>query len=177
MAGSQQAASASQIQAIQELQDELCFQQVLLRSIDDKVQDKENAAQQVKQEIAVLEKQLKALKRGNKPTASNPSTTVGSFQASYSRDTPSKNTDAERAAEFMDGYMSKSTAFLHARSRKSMLHFHVFLSILLRTSPITSNILWQIESRGTARQRLIQQLLPQTRTLPIQSQSSPHRLE
>lgn len=96
--------------------DELCFQKVLLRSIDHTVQDKEDATQQVKHEIAVLEKKLKDMKRGLQPSASNSSRDISSLassQASSSNKTPSKNPIAEGAVDGMDldGSMSTSTAF------------------------------------------------------------------
>ncbi|TVY19000.1 putative ATP-dependent helicase [Lachnellula arida] len=110
MADSQQAAAASQTPEMEELMDELCFQKVLLQSIDHTVQDKEDATQQVKLEIAGLEKKLKDLRRGRQPTASNSSRDISSLassQASSSNQTPSKNPIAEGAVDGMDGYMNQ----------------------------------------------------------------------
>ncbi|TVY81741.1 putative ATP-dependent helicase [Lachnellula suecica] len=111
MAASQQ--DALQVQReIEELQDELGFQRVMLRSIDDSVQDRENAEREVKQEIATIEKRLKMLKRGTGTTASKSSNppSVASSQASCSKETPSKKTPASSSAgqhvEGMDGSLN-----------------------------------------------------------------------
>ena len=52
------------------LLNELAFQKVLLNSIDDTVQNREAAEEEVRAEIRTLEKQIRDLKRGS-TTASN----------------------------------------------------------------------------------------------------------
>lgn len=104
MADSQQAAARNQ--EIQEIEDELCFQNGLLQSIDDAVEDKDNAILEVKKEILALQKKLKRLRRG--PNS------LSSSQASASKATPSKkrNTKPQGVTESMNGYTSKFTSFL-----------------------------------------------------------------
>ncbi|KUJ08350.1 uncharacterized protein LY89DRAFT_711734 [Mollisia scopiformis] len=63
---SSQAAQAE----IQELINEISFQKVLLSSIDDSVQNREAAEDEVKEEIRQLEAQLRALRRSTTTTAS-----------------------------------------------------------------------------------------------------------
>jgi hypothetical protein len=120
MADSQQAAASQPSQQeILDLQDELGFQKVLLKSIDETVYDYENAAQQVTQEIAQLEKRLKVLKRGTRTTASSSSHISSSKSSQASHTSPSKKTpikkrsdqpSADGEAYSMNGYMSKFAA-------------------------------------------------------------------
>ncbi|TVY39502.1 putative ATP-dependent helicase [Lachnellula subtilissima] len=145
MGDSQQAVAASQKLEKQELLDELCFQRVLLQSIDHNVQDKEDATQQVKQEIAVLEKRLRDLKRGTQPTASNSSrdkSSLVSSQASSSNKTPSKNPIAEGAVDSMDGYMNQEQS--HGQSgldsTASTPNSHSANSIPEITTPSSMNL-------------------------------------
>ncbi|TVY42355.1 putative ATP-dependent helicase [Lachnellula occidentalis] len=110
----QEAVAASQKRAMDELMDELCFQRVLLQSIDHTAQDEEDATQQVKLDIALLEKRMRELKRELQPTASKSSRDISSLvssQASSSQKTPKtpkkpKKPIAEGAVDSMDGSMN-----------------------------------------------------------------------
>lgn len=51
-------------QSIDDLLDEIAFQKVLLSSIDDSVQNREEAEAEVRAEITALERQLRKLRNG-----------------------------------------------------------------------------------------------------------------
>lgn len=68
---------------------EIAFQKVLLQSIDDSVENREEAEAEVRNEIRILEKQLQTLKRGTASSASQ-STTALSPQIANSKALPSK---------------------------------------------------------------------------------------
>jgi len=149
MADSQLAgASQASQQEILDLQDELGFQNVLLKSIDETVYDHENAAQRVMQEIAHLEKRLKVLKRGTRTAASGSSHTSSSISSQASHTSPSKKTPSEKRsgqssadgeADSMNGYMGEFTAcFFHPICTNPhiyiFLHFPVTVSFLVTSS-------------------------------------------
>ncbi|KAE8443177.1 hypothetical protein EG329_002275 [Mollisiaceae sp. DMI_Dod_QoI] len=92
MSQPQQTGSQASQQAINELIEEIAFQQVLLASIDGSVQNREAAEAEVREEIRSLESQLRALKRGTTTTASNSqlSPSSHSTQATVSSNSPSK---------------------------------------------------------------------------------------
>lgn len=121
MSQSQQAGSqASNQQAIQELIEEIAFQKVLLASIDDSVQNREAAVAEVKSEILSLEKQVRALKRGNTTTASSSqaSTSSHAIQATPSASSSSKKPahtspeDDTTVGSVMDSSMSEYRTYL-----------------------------------------------------------------
>jgi len=70
MSQPQQGSQASQIE-IEELMSEITFQRTLLQSIDDSVENREEAEQEVREEIKALQKKLKALQRSTTVTASS----------------------------------------------------------------------------------------------------------
>jgi hypothetical protein len=94
------------------LLNELAFQKVLLSSIDDTVQNRQAAEEEVCAEIRNLEKQIRALKRCTTTTASY-SQSSGSSQPSQtqyhsSSKTPGPSTGEDlSSAQAMDGYLSK----------------------------------------------------------------------
>ncbi|EKD14371.1 uncharacterized protein L3040_008273 [Drepanopeziza brunnea f. sp. 'multigermtubi'] len=106
---------------IEVLEDEIAFQNVLFASIDDNVQDREQAEQDIRDEICSLERQLKDLKRctsaatittaSNYPSSQNSSQ---SFQAAFSSSSRKNNAisnldggvDGEPAGE-MNGYLGQ----------------------------------------------------------------------
>lgn len=100
---------------------ELAFQKALLNSIDDTVQNREAAEEEVRAEIRALEKQIRDLKRGA-TTASNSQPPGSASQSSQSRSSffskkpgpaPGNSTPFATA---MDAYQSKffsSTHFPH----------------------------------------------------------------
>jgi hypothetical protein len=57
------ASTAAQDEAISETQEELAFQRVLLASIDDSVLNRDQAEQEIQEEIRALKQKLKALQR------------------------------------------------------------------------------------------------------------------
>jgi uncharacterized coiled-coil protein SlyX len=61
-------ASQANLHEMEQLRNEIAFQKVLLASIDDFVEDRENAEAEVRTEIKTLEKKLRALLKG--PSAS-----------------------------------------------------------------------------------------------------------
>jgi uncharacterized coiled-coil protein SlyX len=64
---------ASSQAEIEELESELAFQSVLLRSIDDTVEKRSNVEDEVRAEIKSIEKKLRALrKQGTMSSASRP---------------------------------------------------------------------------------------------------------
>ncbi len=107
MSQSSQMASSQVSRQITELIDEIAFQRVLLSSIDDNVQDREDAEKDVRDEIRSLERQLRDLRRRTTTTAlksrsSNPSSQ--NLQATPSR--PSRN----YTANSLDGGHDKDAA-------------------------------------------------------------------
>lgn len=69
---------------------EIAFQKVLLSSIDDSVENRDEAEEEVRNEIKTLEKKLRALKRGTISSASQ-STATSSSQIFKSTGPPSKS--------------------------------------------------------------------------------------
>jgi len=93
------------------LLNELAFQKVLLNSIDDTVQNREAAEEEVRAEIRALEKQIRELKRGTTtaPT-SQPSRYLHSSQRQSSSSSKKPNPAAGNgtpSAPAMDGYLSE----------------------------------------------------------------------
>jgi phage shock protein A len=76
------------------LLNELAFQKVLLNSIDDTVQNREAAEDEVRAEIRALEKQIRELKRGS-TTASQPQPS-GSSQSSQNKSSSSSKKTQRR---------------------------------------------------------------------------------
>jgi hypothetical protein len=146
------------------LLNELAFQRVILNSIDDTVQNREAAEEEVRAEIRALEKQIRALKRGT-TTASN-SQPAGSSQFSQNQtsSTPKKAEQASGSAasaapaKAMDGYLSKSFSLSlyasHATRRTSVhpvpVRSDLFLSDDSFTQTLTS---WQVENGTISRRR------------------------
>jgi uncharacterized coiled-coil protein SlyX len=93
------------------LLNELAFQKVLLNSIDDTVQNREAAEEDVRAEIRALEKQIRDLKRGS-TTASNSQPGGSASQPSQKRSSSSNNTapatgNGTPSAPAMDSYLSE----------------------------------------------------------------------
>jgi phage shock protein A len=95
------------------LLNELAFQKVLLSSIDDTVQNREAAEEEVRAEIRSLEKQIRVLKRRTTTTTASNSQSSASSQPSQTQSSnPGKasNTatrDGLSTASAMDGYLSE----------------------------------------------------------------------
>ena len=68
-------------EAVDDLMDEIRFQRVILSSIDDSVEDREAAEEEVRAEIKRLEKKMKILKRGLGEAATEPATSSSDFIA------------------------------------------------------------------------------------------------
>jgi chromosome segregation ATPase len=110
-----------------ELMNEIAFQKVLLASIDDSVQDRPNAENEVKAEIKALEKQLRDLKRRGTRTTSTASKTETSLSSQQSSEAtssassthkrPSNPTEEGHASgTAMDGFLSElSECFAFSR--------------------------------------------------------------
>ncbi len=91
---------------------ELAFQKVLLNSIDDTVQNRKAAEEEVRAEIRTLEKQIRDLKRGT-TTASNsqppgPASQSSQIRSSFSSKKPGPAPgNSTPSATVMDAYQSK----------------------------------------------------------------------
>ncbi len=141
MSQPQQAGSQASQQAINELIEEIAFQQVLLASIDGSVQNREAAEAEVREENRALESQLRALKRGTTTTASNSqlSSSSHSTQATVSSNSPSTmsshslSQDNTVSGSAMDGTFSKYRSLL--------------LFLVNALSRLLTN--WQIVNNGT----------------------------
>jgi hypothetical protein len=120
------------------LLNELAFQKVLLNSIDDTVQNREAAEEEVRAEIRTLEKQIRDLKRGT-TTASNSQPPGSASQSSQSRSLfSSKKPDpapghSTPSATVMDAYQSKFFSSTHVPLDFSQAH--------LWDTPLSSNLL------------------------------------
>jgi uncharacterized coiled-coil protein SlyX len=93
------------------LLNELAFQKVLLSSIDDTVQNREAAEEEIRAEIRALEKQIRNLKRST-TAASQPQPSRSSQSLRKSSSSPSKKPNAGTgtgavATPAMDGYLSR----------------------------------------------------------------------
>lgn len=77
---------------IEELRDEIAFQHVLLSSIDDNVQDREDAERDIRDEIRSLERKVRDLKRRVTTAAS----TFGSSQSSFQSPQAAPQSSARR---------------------------------------------------------------------------------
>lgn len=100
-----QAASSQVTQEMRDLKEEILFQKVLLKSIDDNVQDREAAEQEVRDEIHSLERKFNQLKRaaqGSSGSTSKPSSR--SFPSSQGNN-PTNSAPEDRAAAAMNGYL------------------------------------------------------------------------
>jgi hypothetical protein len=107
------------------LLNELAFQKVLLSSIDDTVQNRETAEEEVRAEIQSLEKQIRVLKRGTTTTTTSNSRSSASSQPSQTQFSDLSKTsdpatgDGLSAVSAMDGYLSEclasSTSNAHSR--------------------------------------------------------------
>jgi hypothetical protein len=75
--------------AIDALMEEIAFQKVLLDSIDDSVENREEAEDEVRAEIKTLEKQLRTLRRGPGTTKSASQSTTIPSQSAASTSLPS----------------------------------------------------------------------------------------
>jgi hypothetical protein len=95
------------------LLNELAFQKVLLASIDDTVQNRQAAEEEVRAEIRSLEKQIRMLKRCTTSTASHSQFTSGSTQPSQTQSSNLSTISdpalgkSKTIASAMDGYLSK----------------------------------------------------------------------
>ncbi|KAK0105181.1 hypothetical protein ONS95_004422 [Cadophora gregata] len=99
-----QTASFQVTQEMRDLKEEILFQKVLLQSIDDNVQDREAAEQEVRHEIHSLERQLNRLKRaaqGSSGFSSKPSSQ--SFHSTPGKD-PTNSASEDPARVAMNGY-------------------------------------------------------------------------
>jgi len=103
MSQPQQGSQATQ-EEIAELESEISFQKVLLSSIDDSVEDREEAEQEVRKEIYRLQKQLKAARRGTIGAAS----TSQSFSAPQPLQESSPNRSPSKTKSIMDTHVSAS---------------------------------------------------------------------
>lgn len=98
------------------LLNELAFQRVILNSIDDTVQNREAAEEEVRAEIRSLEKQIRALKRGATTASNSQAADSSRSSQSQSSSIPKKGEQpsgsglsaASAPAPAMDGYQSKS---------------------------------------------------------------------
>jgi len=103
--------SAAAGTAIEELINEIAFQKVLLSSIDDTVQNREAAENDVRTEIRTLEAQLRNLRRSTTNTASDsrPSASSQQPETASSISSPNKSTaDGDASAgTTMNGYLSE----------------------------------------------------------------------
>lgn len=88
MSSSQVASSQANQREANELMSEIAFQKVLLSSIDDSVENREDAETEIRAEIKTLEKKLRALRRGN--TSASQSTTIPPSQTAASTTSTSK---------------------------------------------------------------------------------------
>lgn len=80
---------------VRELLNEIAFQKVLLNSLNDTVENREEAEREISAEIKTLEKQLRHLKRCTTSTASNCTPSASQF---FSQATPSNSTTTKPAA-------------------------------------------------------------------------------
>ncbi|KAE9365444.1 hypothetical protein N431DRAFT_353892 [Stipitochalara longipes BDJ] len=92
------------------LLNELAFQKVLLNSIDDTVQNRDAAEEEVRGEIQALEKQIRDLRRGS-TTASNSQPSRSSQSSQKQSSNPSKKTipalaNGTPSVPAMDGYLN-----------------------------------------------------------------------
>jgi hypothetical protein len=99
------------------LLNELAFQKVLLSSIDDTVQNRETAEEDVRAEIRSLEKQIRVLKRGTTSTASNSRSSAAPKPSQTQFSDLGKASDpatgdglSSASASAMDGYLSECLA-------------------------------------------------------------------
>ena len=90
MSSSTAALSPAQQQEMNELMSEIAFQKVLLSSVDENVENRAEAEDEVRAEIKLLEKKIRALKRGTTIAASQ-STQLPSSLAADSPSTPLKS--------------------------------------------------------------------------------------
>ncbi|KAH7310958.1 SNF2 family N-terminal domain-containing protein [Rhexocercosporidium sp. MPI-PUGE-AT-0058] len=98
-----QAASSQVTQEMNELQEEILFQKVLLQSIDDHVQNREAAEQEVRDEIHSLERKLNQLKRAAKATSSSSKPSSQNFQSTPQQPT-SSSAGEDPTSVAMNGY-------------------------------------------------------------------------
>lgn len=115
------------------LLNELAFQKVLLNSIDDTVQNRDDAEEEVRGEIRALEKQIRELRRSS-TTASNsqPSESSQSYQkpsASSSKNPLPATGNGTSSASAMDGYLSEYFQSFLITSAQSSARLNVLLPI------------------------------------------------
>lgn len=80
--------------SMEEVEDELAFQKTMLATIDDTVQDREDAEAQVKAEIRRLDKLLRSMRDQHKPTQTVSSDShLYAAPVSHSKDSLSYNVD------------------------------------------------------------------------------------
>lgn len=94
-----QAASSQVTQEMNDLKEEILFQKVLLSSIDDHVQNREAAEQEVRDEIHSLERKLNQLKR-----ASRGSSKPSSQNLQSTPEQPASSVPEDPATVAMNGY-------------------------------------------------------------------------
>ncbi len=120
---------------IHELQEEILFQRVLLSSIDDTVQNRAQAEQDVKDEIHSLQRQLVKLKRGTTADLTTASTLSQPASSQRIEATPRSSSPRSKSASnaaSMEGYPGEINFYLT---------FFFFLSCT------TSLLNWRIENR------------------------------
>jgi hypothetical protein len=134
------------------LLNELAFQKVLLNSIDDTVQNREAAEDEVCAEIRALEKQIRELKRGS-TTASQPQHS-GSCQSSQKpSSSSSKKPNASTGsgtpyAPAMDGYLSECFPLECNQAHIEISPFP--FDLLFSNIPLQAILMsWQMENNGT----------------------------
>lgn len=87
------------------LMSEIAFQKVLLASIDDTVQNREAAEDEVRYEIKILEKQLRALRKPRTPTSAPQLRATGSSQRSEATpSTPLRRRPSDPASGDENGF-------------------------------------------------------------------------
>jgi septal ring factor EnvC (AmiA/AmiB activator) len=102
MFSTQAASSQASQQKIDDLLNEIAFQKVLLSSIDDSVENREEAEAEVRNEIKTLEKHLLVLKRGT-ASSSSQSAAASSSQVANSREPHSKPRKETMMDDFSPG--------------------------------------------------------------------------
>jgi hypothetical protein len=165
-----QGATRASEQEIAELMNEIAFQKVLLASIDESVQDRSNAENEVRAEIKTLEKQLRDLKRrGTTSTASKLETSLSSQQSSEA--TSSSSSTHKRPSNLTEEYNASGTAmdgFLSELSEcfafSPQIHpvARVFKPSSSSFKPSFKHLLtpWQIETNGIPSPRPHRRRLP-----------------
>lgn len=109
--------------AIQDILNEIAFQKVILKSLDDLVENREEADREVRAEIKSLEKQLRDLKRGTTETASNSVPTSSQPATRTSPLTSTKSTAVGDRNPQMSGNASQAYDSFNMRSASSIASY------------------------------------------------------